>query len=558
MTSEADFLQQTETQRYDKKSLKLIVGKKSDWNELAKDCVCFANSKGGDIVVGVEDCEQEPPSDQRLPANIVERIKKRIRELTINVYVSPQILVATNGGEYLRITIPRSPNVASTSDGKYYIRISDTCEPVLGDDILRLIGDRTAAPWESLTKLEVSREQVDSPKFQTFCDRIKASDRVKASVKEKTNSELLDHYFLAQGEWLTNLGILCVGQRGDRARLGTAPIIQFIKYDQNEQKVNKLVWDDYSLSPIELVEAVWQEIPDFREKYEIPDGLFRQSLPLYDEIVVRELLVNALVHRPYSQRGDIFLNLFSDRLKVVNPGPLPIGVTPQNILHTTFRRNDNLARIFHDLKLMEREGSGFDKMYEVLLFQGKALPELKEGNDRVELTIYRSVLDEQLIDLLAMADQQYQLKQRERITLGLLAQRESLSANELIEQLKLHDNRQDLSHWLGRLQELGLVEQSGRTRGTRYNLTPSLRRDLKLQVKTTLQSIEPHRLEALVLEDLRRYPSSSMGEINERVGLEISRSRLKRAVQNLTKKGELTYTGEKRGRRYSASSLAGQ
>lgn len=558
MTSEADFLQQTETQRYDKKSLKLIVGKKSDWNKLAKDCVCFANSKGGDIVVGVEDREQEPPSDQRLPANIVERIKKRIRELTINVYVSPQILVATNGGEYLRITIPRSPNVASTSDGKYYIRISDTCEPVLGDDILRLIGDRTAAPWESLTKLEVSREQVDSPKFQTFCDRIKASDRVKASVKEKTNSELLDHYFLAQGEWLTNLGILCVGQRGDRARLGTAPIIQFIKYDQNEQKVNKLVWDDYSLSPIELVEAVWQEIPDFREKYEIPDGLFRQSLPLYDEIVVRELLVNALVHRPYSQRGDIFLNLFSDRLKVVNPGPLPIGVTPQNILHTTFRRNDNLARIFHDLKLMEREGSGFDKMYEVLLFQGKALPELKEGNDRVELTIYRSVLDEQLIDLLAMADQQYQLKQRERITLGLLAQRESLSANELIEQLKLHDNRQDLSHWLGRLQELGLVEQSGRTRGTRYNLTPSLRRDLKLQVKTTLQSIEPHRLEALVLEDLRRYPSSSMGEINERVGLEISRRRLKRAVQNLTKKGELTYTGEKRGRRYSASSLAGQ
>lgn len=62
--------------------------------------------------------------------------------------------------------------------------------------------------------------------------------------------------------------------------------------------------------------------------------------------------IAALVHRPYSQRGDIFLNLYPDRLEVVNPGHLPLGVTPQNLLHTMVRRNEHLARIFHDLKLM--------------------------------------------------------------------------------------------------------------------------------------------------------------------------------------------------------------
>ena len=66
---------------------------------------------------------------------------------------------------------------------------------------------------------------------------------------------------------------------------------------------------------MELIEAVWQEIPDFREHYELPSGLFRTTLPVYDEVVVRELLVNALVHRPYTQRGDIFLNLRVDLLK---------------------------------------------------------------------------------------------------------------------------------------------------------------------------------------------------------------------------------------------------
>jgi len=72
-------------------------------------------------------------------------------------------------------------------------------------------------------------------------------------------------------------------------------------------------------------------------------------------------------HAAYTQRGDIFLNFHPDRLEVVNPGLLPLGVTPSNILHQTVRRNEHLARVFHDLNFMEREGSGIDKIFEVLL-----------------------------------------------------------------------------------------------------------------------------------------------------------------------------------------------
>jgi hypothetical protein len=61
----------------------------------------------------------------------------------------------------------------------------------------------------------------------------------------------------------------------------------------------------------------------------------RTKLPAYDELVVRELLVNALVHRPYTQRGDIYLSLHTDCLEVANPGRLPIDVTPKNILRVS-------------------------------------------------------------------------------------------------------------------------------------------------------------------------------------------------------------------------------
>ncbi|MGA0199930.1 MAG: ATP-binding protein, partial [Prochlorotrichaceae cyanobacterium] len=368
---------------------------------------------------------------------------------------------------------------------------------------------------------------------------------------QNTAAELLDHYYLAQDGKLTNLGILCLGQRGDRAKLSTAPIVQFIKYDDQDRKINKLVWDDYTLSPMELIETIWQDIPDFREYYELSDGLFRQRLPRYDEIVVRELLVNAIVHRPYTQRGDIFINLFPDHLQVINPGGLPLGVTPKNILHTTVRRNDNLARIFHDLRLMEREGSGFDKIYEVLLSQGKRLPKLKEGIDRVEVSVYSQILNQEIIDLLDIADRTFQLTQREKITLGLLAQQESLTTRELSQKLSIDDEQGAIAPWLGRLLEFELIQQTGKTRGTQYFLNPKIIRDLALKQQTTLKRIEPHRLDALILEDLRLYPSSSFKEIHQRIAPELNQGKIKRRIDKLIDQDQIQSIGENRWRRYS-------
>ena len=539
-----------EGQGIDRKSLAVVTGRRADWNELVKDCVAFANAQGGRILIGIEDGATEPPVGQKVPADLVEKIQKRVGELTVNVTVAARICGAPSGGEYLEVRVSRSHAPASTSDGKYYLRVSDESRPLVGEEIQRLLNERSAQPWETLATLQVPREQADPAKLAAFTNGIRTSDRVKASLKEKSDQELLGHYFLADGRFLTNLGILCVGRRQDRGRLGTAPVIQFLKFDERGEKINKLVWDEHDLSPMELVEAVWQGVPDFRERYELPDGLFRQHVPLYDEVVVRELLVNALVHRPYTQRGDIFLNLHPDRLEMVNPGLLPLGVTPQNILHTTVRRNEHLARVFHDLKLMEREGSGFDRLYEVLLSQGRPAPELREGPDRVEVTIRRRILRPEVIDFMTRADQVFQLTQRERITLGLLAQHDALTARELAKALTL-PGAEALGSWMGRLQELGIVRQSGRTTGVRYFVEPNLLRDLDFTASTTLRRIEPHRLRALILEDLRRYPDSAIGEIHRRIGEEIDRNQLRAALQSLALSSKVVGRGEKRWRRYS-------
>ena len=540
-----------EGQLFDRKSLRAVTGKAPDWAELAKDCVAFANANGGRLLVGIEDGEEQPPSDQRVPAELADTVRRRLAERTVNVTVLPDVVTAPGGGEYLVLRVPRSLAVASTTDGRYFLRVADQSKPVTGDDVLRLASDRAALPWETQCTLKFPREDADPALRLVLLRALRTSDRVKPSVKEKTDDELLDHYQLAHGPVLTNLGVLCIGRQQQRAQLASAPVLQFIKFDALTQKVNKLVWDDHTLSPMALIEAVWAEVPDFRERYELPDGLYRQHVPAFDEVVVRELLVNALVHRPYTQRGDIFLNLHPDRLEVVNPGPLPLGVTPQNVLHTTVRRNEHLARLFHDLKLMEREGSGFDKVYEVLLSQGRPAPALIEGHDRVQVTVFRAILAPRVIDFIAKADQTYGLTQRERITLGLLAQQDAMTARELTAALEL-PTTEALTPWLKRLLDWQLVQSTGRTQARRYFVAPDLLRALDFKAATTLKRIEPHRLEALVLQDLSRYPGSAIGAVHQRVGAEIHPRQVKRAVDTLINRGEVRFDGDKRWRRYWA------
>ncbi len=139
-----------ENQSTDQKSLRVIIGKTADWAELAKDCVCFANSQGGRILIGIEDDAVLPPAGQMIPVEVLDRLRKRIGELTVNVQVLPRIATADNGGQFIELSVSRAVGVASTSDGRYYLRVADVCQPVVGDDVLRLANERPGLPWESM------------------------------------------------------------------------------------------------------------------------------------------------------------------------------------------------------------------------------------------------------------------------------------------------------------------------------------------------------------------------------------------------------------------------
>lgn len=539
-----------EGQKFDRKSIRYVLGKSADAHGLAADCVGLANAAGGVIHLGVEDASREPPPDQRIPAGEADRLRKRLGQLTVNVGVEARLVRRANGGEFLEVSVfPNPHGVASTTSGIYFIRIADETRRLLPDDLGRLWADRGSLAWELQTALEIPRERRDREKTAAFCARVRASERVSDFVKAKNDDDLLNHYLLTKDGLLTNLGVLWVGRTPDRAALQHAPMIQCLKYDESGRKIRKWSWDDFSQTPLELIEAVWAAVPDWRETYELPDGLFRKTVPHYDEVVVRELLANALVHRPYTTRGDIYVNLYPDRLEVHNPGLLPAGVTAANILHSSNQRNPHLARVFYDLKMMEREGSGFDRMYQVQLSSGRPAPEVREGDDRVVVTIGNRIMKREIIGLMAHVDQAHQPTQRELITLGLIAQHDSLRAVDLAKTLGLRDPGA-AAEWIGRLRDWGVVASRGRTKATEYFVAWNVLRKARFRGRTTLKGIEVHRLRELILRDLAVYGETRRSEIHARIGAEIPLSKVRGSLRALIEEGLVEKRGEKRGRRY--------
>ncbi|MEI8173781.1 MAG: ATP-binding protein [Deltaproteobacteria bacterium] len=95
---------------------------------------------------------------------------------------------------------------------------------------------------------------------------------------------------------------------------------------------------------------------------------------------IGEAVVNAIVHRDYTDPGNIQIRIFDDRLEIWSPGLLPKELNIKSLLaeNRSIPRNRGLAKIFHDIGFIEGWGTGFQRMIEGCATNGNPKPEFKE------------------------------------------------------------------------------------------------------------------------------------------------------------------------------------
>ncbi len=541
-----------ENHSIDYKSLRLVVGAKSNLHDLAETCVCFANAQGGTIVVGIEDGHTDPPVNQKINEDDVNKVITRLRSLTDGVGIAnPDIVTHQNSGQYFLFKVlPSSRTIATTSSGKVFIRITDKCYPVSSDELTNMAAEKNAFQWELIAALKVSMKQADPKEISSFLQGITNSSKVSDFIKSKTAEEILQHYQLLTPEGLlTNLGVLWLGNPSQRARLSYPLTVQYIVYNDRDEKIRKKDWHFHQLNPKDLLLEIEREAIELTYTSEIPDGLFRKQIRNYPKEVIRELLVNAFAHKRYTISGDIFIEVYPDRLIITNPGGLPLGITKENILHERHRRNPHLIQTLHDLNLMEGEGSGYDLVYEKLGRDAKPLPEIDSTLTKMSVTIHAGVVDKEVLSILDYVDRHFSLTQREFITFGIIPRQRKILPTQLAQKLQLpiEDRIRD---WIGSLVNQNIVVTRGVKKGTEYLLNPDLFAQAKLDLKPSLKTIEPFKLELLIEEDLKHNGKSKISELAGRQP-DVPEADIRKAVYRMAKQGLLLPFGGKRNRSYT-------
>ena len=292
-------------------------------------------------------------------------------------------------------------------------------------------------------------------------------------------------------------------------------------------------------------EALWQKINSRNDRQSYQEGLFRLELPTFDEIAVREALLNAVAHRDYRLGGSVFVRQFPQRLEIVSPGGLPPGITPENILDQQNPRNRRLAEALAKCGLIERSGQGMNLMFESAIRQGKLLPSLAgTSSHEVRLTLEGMVRDPAFVRYLERLTEE---TTRFFSTYDLLALHCLYREQTLPEHLKAR---------LPGLIAAGAVESVGRGKGTRYLLSQRLYAALGAKgVYTRKKGLDRETNKALLLQHLREQgeAGSPLFELRQVLPSE-SESGVQRFLEELRNEAKVILRGRKRWARWVIAS----
>ena len=535
------------------KSIQKIRSGDKGFRDLAVTCVALANAQGGQIFVGYNDSSHCPDKGQKVSIQEANDAASKLRSLCFNVSLSAsEIKEDDEGNQYFIITVsPSIHSIASTSDGRFYIRVGDKCEPVRSEDILRIASEKQSFQWELACSKSVKLYDIPQSALPKFAEDIRKSDRVSKHIKQMSDLEIAQNYNLIDGKYLTYLGTLWLGTASQRSHICYPITVQYIVYDNLEQKIRKIDWHDNILNPAELLLDIEEKATELKYFYEFPNGLFRKQIFHYHPKVVRELLLNAFAHETFTISGDIMIEVYPDRLEISNPGGLPLGVNKHNILHERKRRNPHFIRIMHDLGLMEGEGSGFDLIYELNSRDAKPIPIIEANYNETKVIQYSEITDKEIIPLLDYVANNYELSQKDIIALGLIAQHQKILSTELTKLLQLQETER-MRSYVDRLLKMNIIITRGKKKSTEFLINPKLIDNAKLNIKTTLKTIEPYSLEALICEDLRLHPNSSITDISVRLP-DVNIKELRKFVYKMANDGKLTKNGSKTDRTYNAN-----
>jgi ATP-dependent DNA helicase RecG len=281
--------------------------------------VALANEGGGKLILGVTD---------KLPRRVVgsqaflnvEEVKARLLD-KLKMRVEVEVVAHTQGRVVVFHVPPRPVGTPLHLDGQYLMRAGEELVPMTPDKLRRIFDEGKADFLAQTAAAGLSADDVvrllDT---QGYFDLVKLSyPAERAGVLERFASERLVNP--REGLYdITNLGALLFAKDLDEfdGLARKAPrVIAYAGKGKLSTRSDQFVPKGYAVGFKTLIRYVNAQLPS----NEIIGRALRETIRMYPEVAVRELIANVLIHQDLNETGtSVVIELYSDRLEIASPG----------------------------------------------------------------------------------------------------------------------------------------------------------------------------------------------------------------------------------------------
>ena len=448
---------------------------------LVDAAVCFANSSGGTIVMGVANgragagalvgCDLDPTVVQR-----------RIHELT-----EPPLMVGTRADEHagtvlLVVDVFQSFDIHADKQGRASHRVGTDCVPMTPQEHRRLREERLGVDW-SAQPSDRDLADLSSRALIAARDALSRVPDDRRPLAALSDEDLLRALGVVDDDGrLLRAGEVLFCDPG--ATVGPSILYQYRQTPGGEataverlsgplmtafERTMDLIWARRNVTPLTLPNGQQIEIADF------------------PEVAVREALSNAVIHRDYRLHQPVNLEHSPSAFVAISPGPLVGSVTRENILtHASSPRNPALARAARILRLAEETGRGVDRMFREMIRAGQDLPVIEEGVDYVRVVLSGGAPRTAVARFVAQLPPEERDDTDAMLVLFTLCQRRTVTADEMSSVLQKGPAETDLI--LRRLTQdaagiLEVTRESQRAKKKQYRLRGTAIRSLGAAVR---------------------------------------------------------------------------
>ncbi len=362
---------------------------KQNWrDEYLKTICAFANTEGGTLTIGIDDSgttvgvTDAKSLLEDIPSKIVDRLG----------IVSIVNLIEKDGKDIIEISIQTYTNAISYK-GKYYIRSGSTTRELNGPELVEFLLKKSGKTWDEIIVDNAIITDIDPNSIQKLITDSNEKGRLP-ETDDLTDLEIMQKLRVTQDDQIKRSGIILFAKDPNQFVPNCKVMIGRFGEDSEDLKFQELVEGNliYTLQEVQtqLNHKFLTRPVDFV-------GMMRQEKDEYPVAALREMLLNALVHKKYGGAA-IQLRVFDDRLSIWNEGALPSGLTIESLKteHNSKPPNPLIADVCFKAGYIDTWGRGTLKIYKTCKEAGLPDPEIVEKDGGIEVTLYKVDISEKL------------------------------------------------------------------------------------------------------------------------------------------------------------------